>query len=139
MTKFKKYVRFDADEAAKGVKHAIRDDAGNYYGTFTTSLFDPYSKFIQVETERFNRENADDLKAKGDKAHVYAFVEICVQDWADVLDEAGKAVAFSKEAAFEYLTDEDMAWAANKLISETQDVANYKADPQANKAAISGN
>jgi hypothetical protein len=139
VVKFKKYNRFDAVKAAKGINHAIIDEPGNNYGTFRTSLFDPFSKFIQVETERFHRVNADNVNKTGDNASVFAFVEICVHDWSDVLDENGKPVKFSKELAFAYLIDTDNSWAAMKLISLSQDVLNYQGDPVAKVEEISGN
>lgn len=144
--KFKKYHRFDNAKAKYGVEHSIYDEVGNFYGTFKTSLFDPFSKYIQVATERFSRENQDNEKMKGDFANTFAFVELCIHDWKDVLDENGKAVKFSKEAAFELLTakwdsgeadedgkaiEENNQWLTEKLIEVTRDVRNYKSDPVA--------
>lgn len=147
--KFKQYHRFDNAKAKYGVEHAIRDEADNYYGKFTTSLFDQHSQYTIVATERFNRLHSESMKAKGDYANTFAFVELCVHDWKDVLDENGKQVKFSKEAAFELLTakwdtgelDEDGKaveannnWLADRLIKLTSDVRNYQADPVATKA-----
>ena len=136
--KFKKYQRFDKSKAEYGVEHRVYDEAGNYYGTYKTSLFDQFNKYIQVATERYQRESKDNEKAKGEFANVFAFIEICLHDWKDVLDEKDKQVAFSKEAAFEMLTDEDNAWLLNTLIAESRDVANYKADPVATQEVEAG-
>lgn len=127
--KFKKYHRFDQSKAEYGVEHPIRDAAGNYYGKFKTSLFDPYSKYVQVATERFQRDNKDNSILEGEHANLFAFVEICLHDWKDVLDDKGKQVPFTKEAAFELLNDEDNLWLRNTLIEMTTDIANYKHDP----------
>lgn len=137
--KFRKYHRFDAQKAEYGVEHRITDEAGNYPGTFKTSLFDPFNKYLKVAQERYERECANDEKAKGEFANVFAFIELCLHDWKDVLDEEGNEVPFSKEAAFELFTDEDNQWLVNALIAETRDVTNYKADPVAKQETALGN
>jgi hypothetical protein len=137
--KFKKFNRFDEARAAKGVPHSIVDPNGNDYGTWTTSLFDLYNKFLKVEMERFQREHADDEKNKGKHSDVYAFVQVCVHDWTDVVDEDDKSIPFSKELAFDYLVDDDNAWFRDELIARSQDVRNYKASPAATKEADAGN
>ncbi len=136
---FKKFNRFDADKAAKGVPHPIVDENGNDYGTWTTSLFDVHNKFLKVENDRFERENANDPQNKGKNAGVYAFVQVCVHGWEGVLDADDKAIPFSKELAFDYLTDEDNAWFTGELIARSQDVRNYKASPAATKEVDAGN
>ena len=137
--KFRKYHRFDNSKAEYGVEHTVIDEAGNNYGTFKTSLFDIHSKYIQKATERFNRENADNPKMKGEFGNVFAFVEICLHDWKDVVDENGKQVKFSKEAAFELLADDDNSWFLNTLIGMSRDVTLYKADPVAKQDEVAGN
>jgi len=137
---FKKFARFDADKAAKGVAHPIMDENGNDYGTWTTSLFDVHNKFLKVENDRFERENANDPQNKGKNAGVYAFVQVCVHGWEGVLDADDKAIPFSKELAFEYLTDEDNAWFTNELIERSKDVRYYRAvTAAATKEADAGN
>lgn len=154
--KFKTYQRFNSTKAKYGVGHSIYDEAGNYYGNFTTSLFDIHSKFIQVETERFNRESKSNPKMNSDHANVFAFVEICVHGWDDVLDENGKQVKFTKEAAFELLTmkwtatelndkgepeevDYDNSWLIEAIIAKSRDVSLYQADPVAKQEEVAGN
>lgn len=150
--KFKKYQRFDARKAKYGVEHSIIDDAGNKRGTFKSMLFDPFNKYVELATERFNREMKDDPRAKGDFANIFAFVEICLLDWSDVKDENGKDVPFTKNAAFELLTEkwteEDMDgeeiqhsndWLALRLLQLSQDVNNYQSDPVAKVEAEVGN
>ncbi len=137
--KFKKFTRFDAAKAAKGVAHHIVDENGNDYGTWTTSLFDIHNKFLKVENERYEREHGNDEQAKGKHSSVYAFVQVCVHDWADFLDEDDKAIPFSKELAFDYLTDEDNSWFTSELIQRSQDVRYYRAVPAATKVADAGN
>lgn len=137
---FKKFARFDADKAAKGVPHTIVDENGNEYGTWTTSLFDVHNKFLKVENDRFERENANDPQNKGKNAGVYAFVQVCVHGWDDVLDADDKPIAFTKELAFDYLTDEDNSWFTNELIERSKDVRYYRAiTPAATKEADAGN
>lgn len=137
--KFKKFKRFDAHKAEAGVPHAIRDEVGNYYGTFITSLFDPHNKFIQRESKRYYEKFGTSPENQGDKASLFAFVQICVHGWEGVEEEDGKAVPFSKEAAFDYLSDDDMGWAVLKLMNETQDVTNYQGDPAATQDEVVGN
>lgn len=137
--KFRKYQRFDKNKAEYGVKHAIRDENANYYGTFKTSLFDLHSRYIQLATERFNRENKDDPKYTGEHANLFAFIEICLHDWEDVVDEKGKSVPFSKEAAFELLSDPENEWLAVTLIAVTRDVTKYACDPVAKQEEVAGN
>jgi hypothetical protein len=137
---FKKLVRFDANKAAKGVPHHIVDENGNDYGTWTTSLFDVHNKFLKVENERYEREHGDSENAKGKNAGVFAFVQVCLHDWSGVVDENDQAIPFSKELAFEYLTDEDNAWFVGELIGRSQDVRYYRAvTPAATKEADAGN
>jgi len=137
--KFRKYHRFDAQKAEYGVEHRINDEAGNYYGTFKTSLFDPFNKYLKIAQERFERECSTDEKNKGEFANIFAFIELCLHDWSDVLDEEGNQVPFDKNTAFELFTDEDNAWLVNALIAETRDVTNYKADPVAQQGKALGN
>lgn len=137
--KFKIYHRFDKSKAEHGVAHRMVDEAGNYYGTFTTSLFDPFNKYIEVANARYLREHGSDDKASGELANIFAFVEICLHDWKDVLDPKGKQVPFSKEDAFELLSSEDHAWLALKLIAATRDVLNYQGDPVATQDEVLGN
>lgn len=137
--KFRKYHRFDAAKAEYGVEHTITDEVGNVYGTFKTSLFDIHSKYIQTATERFNRENGDNPKFKGEHANTFAFIEICLHDWKDVLDENGKQVKFSKEEAFELLKDSENSFLLNTLIAMSRDVALYKVDPVAKQEEVAGN
>lgn len=137
---FKKLVRFDADKAAKGVPHHVVDENGNDYGTWTTSLFDVHNKFLKVENDRYEREHSNDAQAKGKNAGVYAFVQVCVHGWEGVVDADDKPIAFSKELAFEYLSDEDNAWFTNELIERSKDVRYYRAiTPAATKEADAGN
>ena len=124
---FKKFQRFDADKAAKGVAHTIVDENGNDYGTWTTSLFDVHNKFLKVENDRYERQHSNDLQAKGKHGGVYAFVQVCVHGWEGVLDADDKPIPFSKELAFDYLTDEDNAWFTNELIERSKDVRYYRA------------
>ncbi len=137
---FKKHVRFDADKAAKGVAHHVVDENGNDYGTWTTSLFDVHNKFLKVENDRYEREHSNDPQAKGKHAGVYAFVQVCVHGWDGVVDADDKPIPFSKELAFEYLSDEDNAWFTNELIERSKDVRYYRAiTPAATKEADAGN
>ncbi len=136
---FKKMNRFDADKAAKGVPHHIVDENTNDYGTWTTSLFDLHNKFLKVENDRYEREHGNDPQAKGKHAGVYAFVQVCVHGWEGVVDEDDKAIPFSKELAFDYLTDEDNAWFTGELIARSQDVRYYRAiAPAATKVEDAG-
>jgi len=138
--KFKKFQRFDPIKAERGMPHHIVDENGNDYGTWTTSLFDIHNKFLKVENERYERENANDPQAKGKNAGVYAFAQVCVQDWHGVLDDNDKPIPFSKELAFEYLSDEDNAWFTGELIARSQDVTRYRAvTPAATKEEDAGN
>lgn len=132
-TKFRKYHRFDTTKAQYGVEHRIEDEAGNYYGTFKTSLFDPFNKYLKVETERFERECAKDEKNLGQFKDIFAFIQLCMKDWKDVLDEDGSEVPYSPDEAFDLFTDEDNAYLVNRLIAETRDVSNYPTDPVAKK------
>lgn len=137
---FKKHVRFDADKAAKGVPHHIVDEVGNDYGVWTTSLFDVHNKFLKVENDRYEREHGNDPQAKSKNAGVYAFVQVCVHNWEGVLDENDNPIPFSKQMAFDYLTDEDNAWFTAELIARSQDVTRYRAiTPAATKEADAGN
>ncbi len=137
---FKKMNRFDASKAAKGVPHHIVDENGNDYGTWTTSLFDLHNKFLKVENDRYEREHSDDAQAKGKNASIYAFIQICLHGWDGVLDADDKPIAFSKELAFDYLTDEDNAWFSGELIARSQDVRYYRAiTPAATKVEDAGN
>lgn len=140
---FKKPDRFDAVRAEKGVEHTIMASNGHNYGTFKTSLFDQNTKLTRLSLERFHREHGEDANAKGKYAGVYAFVVVCVHDWSDVLDADDKPVPFSKEAAFEYLTDgiEEDAWLSEELIRRSSNDALYQAvgDPRATKKAAAGN
>lgn len=137
---FKKFQRFDATKAAKGVAHHIVDEVGNDYGIWTTSLFDIHNKFLKVENDRYERENANDPQAKGKHAGVYAFVQVCVHGWEGVLDADDKPVPFSKELAFDYLSDEENAWFTGELIARSQDVTRYRAvTPAATQEADAGN
>jgi hypothetical protein len=137
---FKKHVRFDTAKAAKGVPHHIVDEVGNDYGIWTTSLFDIHNKFLKVENDRYMREHGDDKQAKGKNAGVYAFVQVCVHGWEGVLDADDKEIPFSKELAFDYLSDEDNAWFTGELIARSQDVTNYRAvTPAATQEADAGN
>lgn len=137
--KFRKYHRFDAVKAQYGVPHPIKDEAGNYYGTFTTSLFDPFSKYLKLETERFEREHSKDEKNLGEFKEIFAFIQLCMKDWKDVFDEDGNEVPYSPDAAFELFTDEDNSFLVNALIAETRDVRNYPSDPVAKKDEALGN
>ena len=110
--KFKKFKRFDAHKAEAGVPHAIRDEVGNYYGTFITSLFDPHNKFIQRESKRYYEKFGTSPENQGDKASLFAFVQICVHGWEGVEEEDGKAVPFSKEAAIAKLFCSELAMRA---------------------------
>lgn len=137
---FKKFARFDAQKAAKGVPHHIVDDNGNDYGTWTTSLFDIHNKFLKVENERYEREHGNAPEAKGKHAGVYAFVQVCLHNWEGVLDAEDQPIAFTKELAFDYLIDEDNAWFTNELIARSQDVRYYRAvTPAATKVEDAGN
>ncbi|UYY77493.1 hypothetical protein [Sphingomonas sp. R1] len=137
---FKKFMRFDAAKAAVGVAHHIVDENGNDYGTWTTSLFDIHNKYLKVANERFEREHANDVQAKGKNAHLYGFVQMCVHNWTGVLDANDKEIPFSKELAFEYLNDDDNSWFANELVARSQDVTNYRAiTPAATKEEDAGN
>ncbi|MBD8619755.1 hypothetical protein IFT67_12565 [Sphingomonas sp. CFBP 13728] len=137
---FKKFQRFDAQKAAKGVPHTIIDPNENDYGTWTTSLYDPYNKFIKVENDRYERENANNPLAKGKNSGIFAFVQICVQGWEGVVDADDKPIPFSKELAFEYLSDEDNGWFATELIDRSKDVRYYRAvTPAATQEADAGN
>ena len=137
--KMKKFYRFDPVKAEKGVKHHIVDEVGNDYGVWTTSLFDHHNKFLKVEHERYEREHGDDDRAKGSLAGVYAFVQICVHDFSGVVDENDKEIPFSKEAAFDILSDDDGSWLFEQLMKASQDVLNYRHSPDAKKGEISGN
>lgn len=137
---FKKFARFDAEKAAKGVAHNIVDENGNDYGTWTTSLFDVHNKFLKVENDRYEREHSNDPHAKGKHAGVYAFVQVCVHGWDGVLDAEDKPIPFTKELAFDYLCDEDNAWFTNELIERSKDVRYYRAvTPAATKVEDAGN
>ncbi|WP_454883998.1 hypothetical protein [Sphingomonas oryzagri] len=147
--KFNMPKRFDAKEAATGVPHRITDEKGNFYGTYITSLFDPHSKFIQVEAEKYRRKSKTDPNANGEHAHIWSFVQICFQGWQDVplTDAKGKALEFSKEAAFALLTqksdDEDeqntLNWLRDEIIKESRNVLNYQGDPEAEKDEVAKN
>lgn len=140
---FKKPDRFDAVRAEKGVEHTIIANNGHNYGTFKTSLFDQNTKLTRIALERFQREHGEDEHAKGKFAGVYAFVMVCLHDWSNVLDADDNAVPFSKEAAFDYLTDgiEDDAWLSEELIKRSSNDAFYQkvGDPRATKKAAAGN
>jgi len=137
---FKKLVRFDADKAAKGVPHHIVDENGNDYGTWISSLYDVHNKYFKVEFARFEREHADDELAKGKFGGVYAFVQIFLQGWSGVLDANDNEIPFSKELAYDHLTDENNEWLVAELMDRSRDVRNYRAiSPAATKEADAGN
>lgn len=136
---FKKIKRFDEDKASKGVAHTIIDKNDNEYGTWTVRFFDQYNKYLKVENERYERENGEDPRAKGKFAGVYAFVQVCVVGWENVLDEDGNAIPYDPELAFDYLVDEDNAWFREQLIERSQDERYYKAiTPAATKVEDAG-
>lgn len=140
---FKKVDRFDAIRAEKGVDHPITANNGHYYGTFKTSLFDQNTKITRLALERFQREHANDPEAKGKHGGIYAFVMVCLHDWSGVEDADGNEVPFSKEAAFQYLTQdiEEDAFLSEELIKRSSNDAYYQSvgDPRASKKAAAGN
>lgn len=136
---FKKFHRFDTAKAAKGVAHHIVDEWGNEYPIWTTSLFDVGNKFLKVAQEKFARENADDPQSKGKFSTLYAFVQVCVHGWENMLDENDKPIPFDKELAFDYLIDEDNVWFMNEIIERAKDVHNYPVTAAATKEADAGN
>lgn len=140
--KFKKFERFDAVRAEKGVEHEVRDESGNFYGIFTTSLWDINSRIMRVALETYEREYGDRPEAKGDKAGIFEFVMANVHGWREVLDEDDKEVPFSKEAAFQLLSanDED-TFLFNALRKMSSETARYKkvGDPRASKDDVAGN
>ncbi len=137
---FKKIQRFDIDKAAKGVAHRIEDKNGNAYPVWTVRFFDQYNKFLKVENERFERENGKDPETTGKYSGVYAFVQVCVVDWTDMLDEDDNQIPFDKMLAYEYLCDDENAWFREQLIERSQDERYYKAvTPAATKVEDAGN
>lgn len=137
---FKKHVRFDAAKAKAGVPHHIVDENGNDYGIWTTSLVDPFNKLMEVERARYEREHANDPAAKGKNAALYTFVQMCVHGWEGVLDADDKEIPFTKELAFEYLTNEENGWFTSELVERSKDVRYYRAiTPAATKAEDAGN
>lgn len=142
--KFKKPSRFDAIRADKGVDHAlIHPASGHHYGTIKTSLYDENSKHTQLAIQRYKREHSGDKEASGKYSGLYAFVMMCVHDWSGVFDEDGNEVPFSKEAAFQYITQdfEEDSWLAAELLSRSKNDEYYQAvgDPRASKKAAAGN
>lgn len=139
MTDFYIPERFDAAKAEEGVELNIRNEAGHSYGTFKTILFDKHSKFLQVQIERFKRQNSKDAAANGDHANIYAFVQICLKGWSGVKDKNGKEVPFSTDAAFKYLSHPKMKWPAEALLEEASNVLHFQADPVAEQEQVLGN
>lgn len=138
---FKKLIRFDADKAAKGVAHHIVDENDNDWGTWTSSLVDKHNKYLKVAYETYEREHGEDPQFKGVNSDVYAFVQVCLKGWSGVLDEDGNEIPFSKEMAFEILTDPDNAWLREELTERrAANVRYYRAvTPVATKEEDAGN
>lgn len=137
---FKFYDRFDEAKAERGVEHAIYDNVGNYYGTFTTILFDEFSKPFQVAKDRFIRVNKDKHNDEdtAENADVFAFVDICLLGWSGVKNGKGKEVPFSKEAAVVLLSHEKSAWLKAQLLSRSANNLLYQADPVATQDEVAG-
>ena len=135
--KFRAPTSFDAALAKAGVPYELKDDAGNTYGTFTVSLFNTDSKIAAVKMNQFMRDNKELLeKHKGDQDTilVHTFVATSVHGWDGVEDEDGKAVPFSKEAAYQMLYEDadDIAFVKGMMeFAASKD--NFKSDPRATK------
>ena len=137
--KFKKYSRYDELCAQNGVDHTVVDELDQKRGTFKVSLFDTTSKQVQVNMERYQRENADAIArlTTAEERGTLLFVSCFLHGWSDVLDGDDKEVAFDKEAAFELLLEDQ--WLTEKLIAFSKNVMNFQGDPRAKKAAVAKN
>ncbi|WP_343545379.1 hypothetical protein [Sphingomonas paucimobilis] len=135
--KFRRPSNYDIAVAKNGVPFVHKDDEGNSFGTFHISLFNLESKFVRVILERFNRENKDVLEGMTDTdmRTIYSFINTSLHGWSNVLDENGKEVPFSREAAFELLCGEDADDIdfPKTLLEFAATKANFKHDPRVTK------
>lgn len=138
--KFKKHLRFDPVKAETGVPHHIIDENGNDYGTWIISLYDPYNKYVKTANERFEREFGNDPRFNGKNAGIFSVVNVLIQGWENVVDEDDKPIPFSRELAFDILSDPDNTWLADEIWRRSRDVTEYRAiTPAATQEEDAGN
>ena len=123
--------RYDKEEAKSGVWFEVYNELDQYYGSYRLALFNASAKHVIVEIDRWNRKNQELIKSrkiKGDHGLIKAFVDIALLDWKDVpLGPDGKDLPFSKETAFELLTDaeDEDSFLATSLVKLAGDVTNF--------------
>lgn len=128
MVKFVTPARYDQSLANKGISIAV-DEGDQYYGTFDVRCYDPYSPFFKVARERYQRNHKAAIKLlKDDQARsIHQFVHLAMFGWNDIQGEDGP-VPFSKEDAFEYLTETNVGlYVFGELFNQATNIDNFKA------------
>lgn len=143
MAKFKKLKpRFDINVANEGREIYVEDVHGTYLGTFRVALVDPTLPRVRKAAERIqfapvNGPIGAKAEAKDIERVARVFVEVALLDWRDILDENDKQIPFSKQDAFEYLTQQDIdpvtgekyythVWLLNHLSRESENIHNFQ-------------
>lgn len=141
MIKFKVATRYDVKLGKEGlwkpVSEEFRDERDVvietvYYATFKVAVWDNQNPTWKWQNERYQRVHKQEIaQLKSDEEKlVHRFVHLCLLDWKDIVDEKGKAVPFSKEAAIEFFSSETdggpQIYIFNKLFAFASDVSNYR-------------
>lgn len=108
MTKFKPIRRYDVNLSKEGLwKSVSYEDI--FIGKFKVKGYDPVSPFFKVERERYSRKHKATIDTLKDQQlkNIHQFVHMAMVDWEGIVDENDKEVVFSKDLAYEFLTQDD--------------------------------
>lgn len=116
--------RYDATLAHEGTEIPVVDEMGNYRGTWLMTLRDDTDQRYRAAATRYSKVNANRLRALTPTMKAMdQLVELNVKGWKDIKAADGKEVAFSKEAAKAYLSQEWAYFDLDYLFSASANVA----------------
>lgn len=127
MTNFRIPKRVDPD-LAKGVDYHAEDG----FGTFRLKYMDNYSRVQEVAEQRIKRtypeaaKQADDAEGDNIPLITAILVEIALVGWSGIFDEDGEEVPFSKEAALEYLSHDELRRTAVECNLFARTASNFR-------------
>lgn len=137
-TKFTFPKRYDENEAKEGVWFSVYDENDNHWGTYKMALFNITAPHVKAQISAWNRKHKKEIETrqfKGNEGIIRAFVDIALLDWKDMDNlNGGKAFSFSKQTAYDLLSNEDAAFLSEMLIDFAGNVRNFTGvDPEADQ------
>lgn len=130
--------RYDENEAKEGVWFNVYDENDNHWGTYKMALFNITAPHVKTQINAWNRKHEKEIKTrkfKDNEGIIRAFVDIALLDWKDMETlNGGKPLPFSKQAAYDLLSDEGAAFLSEMLIDFAGNVRNFTGiDPEADQ------